>query len=77
MSLVDCVAKPEICGRSKLCVPRNVWVELQKVMDRVLESITLQDLVERQRRRELLQRNDVLHVGSSGNTPSRYLNGRN
>ena len=32
MALVDCVAKPEICGRSKFCVTRDVWVELQKVI---------------------------------------------
>ena len=72
MSLVDCVAKPKICSRSRLCVTRDVWLELQKVMDRFLESVTLQDLVERQRRRQLLHRDDVLGVGSSGNTPSRY-----
>ena len=49
---VECVDNPMICRRSKLCVPRDIWGELKKVMDGVLESITLQDLVERQKGKE-------------------------
>ena len=49
---VECVNSPETCPRSGLCAPRDVWSELQKAMDEVLESTTLQDLVERQRKKE-------------------------
>ncbi|MBA7482313.1 HTH-type transcriptional regulator CymR [subsurface metagenome] len=49
---VECVNNPGICVRSKLCVTRDIWGELKKVMNGVLESITLQDLVERQKRKE-------------------------
>lgn len=49
---VECVNNPGICVRSKLCVTRDIWSELKKVMNGVLESITLQDLVERQKRKE-------------------------
>ncbi len=46
---VECVNNPGICNRSDFCVTRDVWGELKKVMDGVLESTTLQDLVERQK----------------------------
>ena len=49
---VDCVNNPGVCGRAELCVPRDIWGELKKAMDGVLESTTLQDLVERQKRKE-------------------------
>ncbi|MDP3880434.1 MAG: Rrf2 family transcriptional regulator [Dehalococcoidales bacterium] len=50
---VECVNNPDLCSRSELCVPRDIWGELKKAMDGVLESTTLQDLVERQRKKEL------------------------
>jgi len=49
---VECVNNPEICTRSKLCVTRDIWSELKKAISGVLESTTLQDLVERQKRKE-------------------------
>ena len=49
---VECVSNPEACDRSELCVTRDVWGELKKAIDGVLESITLQDLVERQKGKE-------------------------
>ncbi len=48
----ECVNSPGICSRSASCVTRDVWGELKKAMNGVLESTTLQDLVERQRRKE-------------------------
>jgi Rrf2 family protein len=49
---VDCVADPRACSRSDLCVTRDIWVDLKKAMDGVLESKTLQDLVEVQQKKE-------------------------
>ena len=48
----ECVNDPKYCSRSDLCVTREVWGELKKAMNGVLESITLQDLVERQKTKE-------------------------
>jgi Rrf2 family transcriptional regulator, cysteine metabolism repressor len=48
---VDCVTNPELCHRSASCVTRDIWVEMKEAMSRVLDSMTLQDLVERQRRK--------------------------
>ena len=47
----ECINSPGICSRSKLCVTRDIWGELKQAMDGILESTTLQDLVERHRRR--------------------------
>ena len=46
---VECVNDPKYCSRSDFCVTKDIWGELKKVMDGVLESTTLQDLVERQK----------------------------
>jgi len=48
MAPVKCVTDPAVCNRSKFCVTRDIWLELKTAMDGVLESTTLQDLVERQ-----------------------------
>jgi len=55
IALVDCVTNPEICSRSKLCVTRDIWCEMKEAMNRVLGSTTLQNLLERHRKKEQLQ----------------------
>jgi Rrf2 family transcriptional regulator, cysteine metabolism repressor len=45
----ECVVDPSCCGRSGLCVSREVWSELTEAMIKVLDSTTLHDLVQRQR----------------------------
>ena len=49
---VECVNDPKYCSRSDFCVTRDIWGELKKVMNGVLESTTLQDLVERHKKKE-------------------------
>ncbi|MBI4302948.1 MAG: Rrf2 family transcriptional regulator [Chloroflexi bacterium] len=51
--LVECVNNPMVCSRAELCVTRDIWNELGKAMSGVLESTTLQDLVQRQKAKEL------------------------
>jgi len=46
---VECVNDPKACPRSDFCVTRDIWIELRKAMDGVLEAKTLQDLVEMQK----------------------------
>lgn len=48
---VDCVNNPKACPRSDSCVTRDVWYEMKKAMDAVLESKALQDLVDMQKRK--------------------------
>jgi len=46
---VACVDNPELYPLSDTCVTHDIWAEVKKAMDRVLESTTLEDLVERKR----------------------------
>lgn len=52
MAPVECVDNPEVCRRSAFCVTRDIWSEIKKATNDVLESVTLQDLVERQKKKE-------------------------
>ncbi len=49
---VACVDDTKYCSRSDFCVTRDVWSELKNVIDGFLESISLQDLVERHKKKE-------------------------
>jgi Rrf2 family protein len=51
IALVDCVNDPKVCHRSASCVTRDIWIEMKRAMSQVLDSTTLQDLVERQRQK--------------------------
>jgi Rrf2 family protein len=52
IALVKCVNNPGVCDRSQFCVTRDIWTDLGKAMDGILESTTLRDLVERYRMKE-------------------------
>lgn len=41
---VDCVEDPELCERSRECVTRGVWMELEDVIREFFSSRTLADL---------------------------------
>lgn len=49
LSIVSCVDNPQECSRSTHCITREVWKETAEVLSRHLESISLQDLVDRVR----------------------------
>jgi len=44
---VECLQHPQFCPRCAECITRQVWSEIQNAMLGVLESITLQDLIDR------------------------------
>lgn len=47
INLVECVEKPDVCGRSGSCVARDLWTEVGDKLAETLESVTLQEMVER------------------------------
>ena len=55
IALVDCVDDPSVCSLADLCVTRDVWSDMKKAMSGILESTTLQDLVQRQREKGQLE----------------------
>lgn len=44
---VDCIEHPEFCTRCTDCVTRHVWTRIQDSILKVMDSITLQDLVDK------------------------------
>ncbi len=52
--VVECVDNPESCSRSDLCVTHDIWDEVKEAISKVLECVTLQDLVERQKQKDNL-----------------------
>lgn len=43
----ECVQSDNYCARSADCVAKQVWAQVQQAVKTVLESITLQDLVDK------------------------------
>jgi len=62
---VGCVNDPALCRRSASCVTRDIWVEVNEAMSRVLNSMTLQDLVERQRNKSQAAKKRDIPAGRS------------
>ncbi len=49
LSLVECVDNPSICKRVRNCVTRDIWDEISSKIIQVLESVTLKDMIEREK----------------------------
>jgi len=47
LSLVDCIDSPEICDRTDSCATMEIWADIGKAIESVIDHITLADLVER------------------------------
>ncbi len=47
VTTVECVEDKSFCERAEDCVARQVWEQVQQAIINVLQSITLQDLVDR------------------------------
>ncbi len=60
-SPTKCIEDPETCKRSCTCATRDVWSEIKTAIDGVLDSITLKDLVERQKIKESSE-NDIYYI---------------
>ena len=46
---VDCINKPEVCNRTESCATRDIWCEINIAMETILESTSLQSLVDQHR----------------------------
>ena len=45
VATVECVENDDYCSRSADCAARYLWAQVEQAIDKVLEGITLQDLV--------------------------------
>lgn len=55
ISPTECADDPGICPSSSSCVTHEIWVRIKKATDEILESTTLQDLVNRQHEKGAFQ----------------------
>ena len=46
LSLVECIQEEDACGRSCACPSRIVWKKIQEGLDRIVDGITLRDMIE-------------------------------
>jgi len=53
VTTVECVEDKDYCARAADCVARQVWAQVQQAIKNVLQSITLQDLVDRAKDKKL------------------------
>ena len=49
LCLVDCVENPAVCDRSQTCTSRDIWSEASNQISQILESVTLDKMVVKQR----------------------------
>jgi Rrf2 family cysteine metabolism transcriptional repressor len=47
VATVECVENEDYCSRSADCASRYLWVQVEQAIEKVLEAITLQDLVDK------------------------------
>lgn len=55
----ECVERPDLCNNAPNCVARGVWESVNNAIIDVLESVTLQDLVNRCREKEKKEEVDL------------------
>ena len=50
VTTAECVEDRDYCVRASDCIARRVWMQVEEAIDNVLESLTLQDLVDEAKR---------------------------
>jgi len=48
-SLVDCLDDDNLCARSEKCVTYDIWDDLSKAIHNILDTTSLQDIIDRHR----------------------------
>ncbi|MFC2039042.1 RrF2 family transcriptional regulator [Chloroflexota bacterium] len=49
----ECVHDEKLCEKTAYCVTRDIWCEMEEAMNRILESVSIRDLVDRQKVKQL------------------------
>ncbi|MDV2990259.1 MAG: Rrf2 family transcriptional regulator [Dehalogenimonas sp.] len=58
---VDCIHSPDKCDRARYCPTRDVWNDMGRAMNEVLNQTTLADLVSRQQAK-MSQDGDMYYI---------------
>ena len=54
INTIECVEDQDYCARAADCLARQVWAQVQKAINGVLQAITLQDLVGKSKDKQAL-----------------------
>ena len=46
LNLVDCLLEEDSCGKSCACPSRIVWLKIRDGLNRIVDGITLQDMID-------------------------------
>jgi Rrf2 family cysteine metabolism transcriptional repressor len=49
VTTAECVDNEDYCSRVPACAARQIWAQIQHAVENVLQSVTLQDMVDRAR----------------------------
>ena len=52
LNLIDCLNDPKACQKVSSCVTRDIWKEVSEAIHGIFHSITLEDMVNRRRKKE-------------------------
>ena len=52
MAPVECVDDAQVCQRAQFCITRDIWTKIKEAVDNILESITLEDMVAQQNKKD-------------------------
>ncbi len=52
LNLVECLNDPGICDRIEICSTRDIWQKMTQAQEEVLNSITIEELIEKERKSE-------------------------
>lgn len=62
VSLSDCVLDEDVCENSGVCVTKIVWEKMKKGIDEVINSITLQDMINDHNKNQNKLNNDITNI---------------
>lgn len=51
-TFVECIGSPNTCPRAATCAARDMWTELEEALAKAMDGITLDDLIEKHKRKE-------------------------
>jgi len=53
LNLIECLRDPKACQKVPYCVTRDIWQEVSEAIDGVFHSVTLEDMVQRKKEKEV------------------------
>ncbi len=62
LHLVECVNDNKLCGRANQCVTRDIWIKVRDAMLDVLNSISLEKMVEMQKNKLNQSESKMYHI---------------